>query len=193
MSIQVKPVITKAEREQFLRLPWQLYKDVKNWVPNPLILQRDVVSPKQNPFFEHGEAQLFLALCDGAPVGRISAQIDHRHIEHYNDGTGFFGFYESVDDAEVSQALLAAAEAWLLERGMERARGPLSFSMDEEAGLMVEGFDQPAMISMPYALAYYQPLIEAQGYEKAMDLYAYRWDVRPPPERVHETVAKTRA
>ena len=187
------PVRSKADTDRFLRLPWQLYKGVDNWVPNPLLLQRDVISEKKNPFFEHGEAQLFLAVRDGVPSGRISAQIDRRHVEHYHENTGFFGFYETVDDPEISNALLTAAEDWLRQKGMDRARGPLSFSQDEEAGLMVEGFEQPAMISMPQGLPYYPSLIESHGYEKAMDLLAYRWEIKEPPQRMMEAVEKTRA
>jgi hypothetical protein len=193
MTLSVSPVATKQDREAFLRLPWRLYKEHKAWVPNLLILQREVIDPKKNPFFEHAEVQLFLAKRDGAPVGRISAQIDRDHNEQHGERTGFFGFFEAADDPDVAQGLLTAAEAWLRERGMECARGPLSFSVNEEVGLQVDGFDQPAMIAMPQALPYYGPLIEAGGYAKAMDLLAYRWDVKPTPERMTEAVARTRA
>ncbi len=193
MSIQVAPVRSKAEREAFLRLPWSLYKDHAAWSPNLLMLQRDVIDEKKNPFFEHGEAELFLATRDGTPVGRISASIDHNHNQHHDESTGFFGFFESQDDNEVAAALLDAAQTWLRERNMNLARGPFSFSLNEEAGLQIEGFDEPAMISMPQALPYYAGLVEAQGYTKAMDLLAYRWDINTTPDRIAETVAKTRA
>jgi hypothetical protein len=193
MSVSVTPVSTKPQREAFLRLPWRLYGHHAAWVPNLLMLQREVIDPKKNPFFEHGEAQLFLATRDGFPVGRISASIDRDHNKQHGERTGFFGFFESVNDSEVAGALLAAAEAWLGERGMDRARGPLSFSMNEEAGLQIEGFDEPAMIAMPQALPYYAPLIEGQGYAKVMDLLAYRWNVQRAPERITEAIAKTRA
>jgi hypothetical protein len=193
MTLEVAPAETKRQREDWLRLPWRLYRDHGTWVPNLLMLQREVIDPKKNPFFQHGEVQLFLATRDGRPAGRISAQIDRDHNEQHAERTGFFGFFEAEDDAEVAAALFSAAEAWLRERGLERARGPLSPSMNEEAGLQVEGFDQPAMIAMPQALPYQGPLIEAQGYEKAMDLLAYRWDVRPTPERMMQAVEKTRA
>jgi len=181
MTLSVTPVTTKQDREAFLRLPWRLYKDHAAWVPNLLMLQREVIDPRKNPFFEHAEAQLFLATRDGVPAGRISAQIDRDHNEQHGERTGFFGFFESEDDPEVAAALLTTAEAWLRERGMDRARGPLSFSVNEEAGLQVEGFDQPAMIAMPQALPYYGSLIEAQGYAKAMDLLAYAGTPSPRP------------
>jgi hypothetical protein len=193
LILTVTPVATKADREAFLRLPWRLYAGNKAWVPNLLMLQREVIDPKKNPFFQHAEVQLFLARRDGAPAGRVSAQIDHDHNQQHGERTGFFGFFECDDDPEVAAALLSAAEAWLCERGMQQVRGPLSFSINEEAGLQVDGFDEPAMIAMPQALPYYGALIEAQGYDKAMDLLAYRWDIQPAPERMVEAVAKTRA
>ncbi len=193
MTVEVTPVTTKRQREAWLRLPWRLYRDHPAWVPNLLMLQRGVIDPKKNPFFQHGEAQLFLATHDGEPVGRISAAIDRDHNEQHGERTGFFGFFEATDDPETAAGLLSAAESWLRERGMERARGPLSFSINEEVGLQIDGFDEPAMISMPQALPYYGALIEAQGYAKAMDMLAYRWDLQPAPERAMAAVEKTRA
>lgn len=193
MSVEVVSVETKRQREAWLRLPWRLYRDHEPWVPNLLMLQREVIDPKKNPFFKHGEVQLFLASRDGEPTGRISAAIDHDHNEQHGEHTGFFGFFEAQDDPETAAALLTAAEAWLREKGMNRSRGPLSFSINEEVGLQVDGFDQPAMIAMPQALPYYRPLIEAQGYAKAMDLLAYRWDMQPTLERMMAAIEKTRA
>jgi hypothetical protein len=114
-------------------------------------------------------------------------------VEYYGENVGFFGFFESEGSAEVSHALFASADTWLKQRGMERARGPLSFSMDEECGLMVEGFQQPAMITMPQSLPYYPDLVEAEGFSKAMDLLAYRWVVKEPPSRTREVIERTRA
>ncbi len=193
MTVEFTPVTTKRQREAWLRLPWRLYKDRSSWVPNLLMLQREVIDPKKNPFFQHGEAQLFLATRDGEPVGRISAAIDRDHNEQHGERTGFFGFFEAEDDAETVTGLLAATESWLSERGMASARGPLSFSINEEVGLQIDGFDEPAMIAMPQALPYYGALIEAQGYAKAMDMLAYRWDLQPMPDRIMAAVEKTRA
>jgi hypothetical protein len=193
VTLTITPVETKKQREEWLRQPWRLYRDDPAWVPNLLMLQREVIDPKKNPFFEHGEVQLFLAHRDGAPVGRISAAIDRDHNEQHGEKTGFFGFFECEDDAEAAKLLLEAAETWTREHGMDRCRGPMSFSINEEVGLQVEGLDQPAMIAMPQALAYYGSLIESAGYEKAMDLFAYRWDVQPTPERMQQAVERTRA
>jgi hypothetical protein len=193
MSLTVVAVRSKDEREQFLRLPWKLYDGQPSWVPNLLMLQREVIDPKKNPFFEHGEAQLFLALRQGEPVGRISASIDHDHNRYHGEQTGFFGFFESVDDREVARALLHSAESWLRERGMTHSRGPFSFSLNEEAGLQVDGFEEQAMIAMPQSFPHYGALVEDAGYTKAMDLLAYRWDIGEPPERMREAIEKTRA
>jgi len=189
----VLPVRTRADRESFLRLPWRLYSEHKTWVPNLLILQRDVISPRKNPFFDKGEAELFLALRNGQPLGRISASIDRDHNRHHGESTGFFGFFESIDDPQVARALLHAAEDWLSQRRMKTVRGPLSFSLNEEAGLQVEGFEEPAMIAMPQSLPYYARLIEGEGYVKAIDLLAYRWQIKRPPERIMAAIAKTKA
>ena len=192
MSIAIVPVSTKRDRERFLRLPWRLYRDDPAWVPNLLLLQRDVIAEKHNPFFDHGEAAFFLAERDGELVGRISAQIDRRHNEQHGERTGFFGFYESVDDATIARALFDAAESWLRERRMQTSRGPFNLSIDEEAGILVEGFEHPPVIGMTHSLPYYGPLIEGAGYGKAMDLLAYSWDVQPAPERMMGAIEQTR-
>lgn len=187
------PVVDRRQREEFLRLPLRLYEHDPAWVQNLLMLQRDVLSEKKNPFFEHGEAQLFLARRAGRTVGRVSAQVDHHHNEFHAEKTGFFGFFESEDDPTIARALLQAAEAWLRQRGMDRVRGPLNFSVNEEIGMLVDGFEHPPMIAMPHSLPYYGALVEAAGYEKAMDLYAYRWQIQKPPARMMEAVHRTRA
>src|SRR5947209_4314465 len=141
MSVSVVPVESSEERERFLRLPWRLYRTDPAWVPNLLLLQRETLDPKKNPFFDHAEVQLFLALKNGMPAGRISAQFDHLYNEYHNEKTGFFGFFESDHDPEVARALFESAEGWLRQRGMDCARGPFNFSINEECGLLVEGFD----------------------------------------------------
>lgn len=193
MSVEVVPVRTKREREAFLRLPWRLYEGVQGWVPNLLFLQRQAIDERKNPFFDHGEAQLFLARRGADSLGRISAQIDRRHNDYHGERTGFFGFFECVDDPAVAAALLATAEGWLRQRGMTRSRGPFSFSIDEEAGLQVEGFQEPAMIAMPQSLPYYARLVETAGYAKVMDLLAYRWQIKEPPQRIRPAIERTQA
>jgi hypothetical protein len=192
-AITVSPVSSKQDREAFLRLPWKLQGGDRNWVPNLLMLQRELISEKKNPFFDHGEAQLFVARRGDEVVGRISANIDRRHVEYHHEQTGFFGFFETEDSIEVASSLFAAAEGWLRERGMTAARGPFGFSIDQEVGLLVEGFDYPPMIDMTHAPPYYAALVEHSGYAKVMDLFAYKWEIKDPPERMMEAIRKTQA
>jgi hypothetical protein len=143
---------------------------------------KDRLSPK-NPFFEHGEGTIFTAHRNGWCVGRCTAQIDRAHLDRYKDDVGFFGFLDTIDDPEVARELLDAAVHWLDERGMKRARGPLSLSMNEEIGCLVEGFDTPPMILMPHHRPYQAGLIEQAGFKKLKDVYAWRYVVGEVPER----------
>ena len=111
---------SKRDLEEFIRLPWRLYRESQYWVPPLLRLQRELLSPKQNPFFEHADVQLFLARRDGRVVGRISSQIDHEHNRYHNERTGFFGFFECEKDASIASTLLDKAANWLRDRGMDR-------------------------------------------------------------------------
>jgi len=173
--VKVVPVQTKQQWHDFHHLPFAIYRGDPNWVP-PLLLERKFhFQPKHNPFFQHAHAAFFLATRDGVPVGRITAQIDRLHLERYQDATGHFGFIEAVDDKDVFAALLRAAEDWLRGQGMKRAIGPVSFSLWDQPGLLVEGFDTPPYVMMNHHLPYYQNHITAQGYEKAEDLIAYRY------------------
>jgi len=174
-SVEIVPVQTKRQWHDFHHLPFAIYQGDPNWVP-PLLLERKFhFQPKHNPFFQHAHAAFFLAYRDGVPVGRITAQIDQLHLERYRDATGHFGFIEAVDDKDVFAALLRAAEDWLRGQGMKRAVGPVSFSLWDQPGLLVDGFDTPPYVMMNHHLPYYQTRITAQGYEKAEDLIAYRY------------------
>jgi hypothetical protein len=138
---------------------------------------RDRLSPKKNPFFDHGEGAIFCAYRNGFVVGRCTASIDRGHLDRYSDSTGFFGFLDTIDDEEVARALLASAEAWLRGKGMRRARGPLSLNINEESGCLVDGFDTPPYVMMPHHRPYQAGLIEKAGYTKVKDLYAWRYKV----------------
>jgi len=179
--VTVTPVGGRADLDAFIRLPWRIYRGNPNWVPPLLRLQGELFDPKRNAFYQHADVQLFLARRGGEVVGRLSAHIDHEHNRYHNERTGFFGFFECENDPDAASALLAAAESWLRERGMDRVRGPLSFSVNSEVGLLVDGFDSPPMILMPYSQPYYLELLEGCGYEKAKDLYAWRWASQPVP------------
>jgi hypothetical protein len=172
-AIDVSPVAGRSDLSAFIQLPKRLYRGQPGYVA-PLDMERgEALSPKTNPFFDHAEVQLFLARRGGKVVGRISAQIDRLHLEKYGDRTGHFGFLDAEDDPVVFAALTAAAENWLKAKGMSRAVGPLSFSTNEEIGVLVDGFDALPMLLMPFHLPYAAPLIEAQGYAKVKDVHAY--------------------
>ena len=188
--MQVVPVGTAAQRRAFHRLVPPLYRADPNFVP-PLLLERQMhFSAKHNPFYQHSDVALWLAYREGRAVGRISAQIDRLHLERYQDATGHFGFIEAVDDAEVFAALLHQAEDWLRGRGMTRAVGPVSFSMWDQPGLLVEGFDTPPSVLMGHALPYFQDHIAAAGYAALQDLLAYDYDYPPLPPLAERTIAR---
>ena len=173
--IEIVPVQTKAQWRDFHHLPFKIYKGDSQWVA-PLLLERQFhFQPKHNPYFQHARAAFFLATRGGEPVGRITAQIDQLHLERYNDATGHFGFIEAIDDAQVFSALLKAAEDWLRQNGMKRAIGPVSFSLWDQPGLLVEGFDTPPYVMMNHHRPYYAGHITSAGYQKAEDLIAYRY------------------
>jgi GNAT superfamily N-acetyltransferase len=176
-SVDVRPVRSRSDLMRFIRLPWRIYRNCPQWVP-PLIFERkQFLSPKKNPFFEHGEAQLFIAWRGRKPVGRISAQIDHDLNAHQGHDWGMFGFFECEDDHEAAAALLSTAEGWLRERGRGRMVGPFDFTMNDEAGVLIEGFERKPMVKQPWQHPYYQDLLEARGLQKAIDLYMWELQV----------------
>lgn len=170
----------------FVRFGRNLYRSDPHFRSLPDLLQLEQLQSWSNPWFEHGEACLFLARQGGEVVGRISAQVDQEHLKAYEDDTGFFGFFESIPSREVAQALLEAAENWCREKGMKRLRGPFSFSINEVSGLLVEGFDSPNYIMMPHGQPYYERLLKESGYEGVMDLYSWRYIREHPPEQIQQ-------
>lgn len=173
-SIDIVPVRTPAELARFIKLPSTLHANDPSFVP-PLTMERqDALSPKKNPFFAHAETQLWLARKDGRDVGRISAQID-RLVK--DPAVGHFGMICAADDAGVFAALFDTAEAWLRARGRMHVLGPFNLSINEETGLLVDGFDTPPMMLMPHDLPYVAARVEARGYAKAKDLIAYLYDI----------------
>lgn len=170
--------------DRFVDFAWEIYRDLPCWVPPLRGEQRKMLTPAGNPFFRHSAAQLFLAerATPHGPrvVGRIAAIHFSHHVETWHDGVGFFGFFESVDDAAVASALLDAAAAWLRARGLVRMRGPMSFTINDECGILLDGFERLPVVLMTYNPPYYPALLEAWGLAKCQDLLAYRYDV--PPE-----------
>jgi GNAT superfamily N-acetyltransferase len=170
----VTPVRSSSEMSEFIRLPWKLYKGDANWVPPLISAERKQLVPHlKNPFWMHAQAEYFLARVDGKPVGRIAAITNFLHNEVHQDRVGFFGFFECINDAEVANDLIGAAEAWLRGKGMTHARGPVNPSMNDPCGLLVDGFKWPPFVLMTYNPPYYRDLIEGAEYAKVMDLYAY--------------------
>ena len=171
--IEVRPLSGRRMLKQFVKVPWAIYRDDPAWVP-PLILERlTALSPKE-PVFEHLDWQGWIACRDGIPVGRISAQVDALHLEHNDPGQGFFGMIEGTDDAGVFERLANAAEGWLRERGMTSVLGPLNLNINQEPGLLFEGYDLPPAFLMGHARPYYHPHLEAAGYRACQELLAYR-------------------
>lgn len=174
-GISIIEVRSKAELDRFIKLPARLYAGDPHFVPPLLLERRDALSAKKNPYFEHAEAQFFLAVRDGRDVGRISAQVD-RLVKDAD--LGHFGLIAAEDDDAVFAALFAAAEAWLRAKGKTRVQGPFNLSINEETGLLIDGFDTPPMVFMAHDPRYTAARVEAQGYAKAKDLIAYLYDMR---------------
>ena len=174
-GITVHPVRDKAGKRRFLDLPFSLYAGDPNWVA-PLYVERfEHLDPAKNPYFLHAEAELFVAMRGGRPVGRISAQLCRLRSELYQDGVGQFGFLEAEDDEAVFRALFESASGWLRQRGASRIQGPFSFSINDETGLLVDGFDTPPNMMMGHAAPYYGARVEQQGFVKVKDVIAYRY------------------
>ena len=172
-SVSVRPVTSRSDRQRFLDFPYSHYAGDRTFVPPLRLDQAKVIDPKKNPFFEHGDMQLFVAERSGEIVGRVAAIVNGMHLQKYADGNGFFGFYETIEDPDVSAALLDAATAWLRQRGLTGARGPTNPSMNDVAGLLVDGFHRPPSILLPYNKPYYADYLEAYGFTRAMTMWAY--------------------
>jgi GNAT superfamily N-acetyltransferase len=171
----VRPVDGRRELNAFIKLPWSLYSGVANWVPPLISERRKHLSERHNPFFEHAQAQYFLAWRDGQPVGRISAHVDERLNEFQQNRWGLFGFFECTDDPQAAEELFAAAEAWLRARDRDRMVGPMDFSTNHECGLLVEGHELMPQVLENWHHPYYRDLFEQAGMRKAMDLY--KWQI----------------
>ena len=170
VSLEVRAVSSRRDRQEFIELPFRLHSTSPQWVP-PLRVERHMfLSRRMNAYFKHAGAQEFLATRDGRVVGRVSAQIDRAYDDQHGPGTGMFGFLEMEDDTEVAQALIDTAQGWLAERGRHHMIGPMDYTMNDEAGLLVEGYLREPMIKQPWHPGYYQRLVEGTGLTKAIDL-----------------------
>ncbi|HEY7950253.1 MAG TPA: hypothetical protein VID51_05400, partial [Solirubrobacterales bacterium] len=169
-NVSIRPVRTRRELKRFVKVPFRLHRDHPQWVP-PLIFDRmQFLDRGKNPFFEHAEAEYFLAERDGEAVGRITAQIDRCWDETQGGNDAMFGFFETADDPEVAAALLGAASEWALGKGRSRILGPMDFTTNDEVGILIEGYERRPMILENWHPPHYLELIEANGFGKAMDL-----------------------
>lgn len=192
-AIQILEVQNKSDREQFVKIPWTIFKNDPNWVP-PLMMERmDAVNKDKNPYFEHAEVKLWIAFQGDTPVGRISAQVDSLVPENHGIKTGHFGFFDCIDDQTVADALLDTAFNWLRSRDMVEVIGPFSLSINEETGMLVDGFDSPPSLMMGHALPYYQTLVENYGLTKIKDVWAYYLDItrKQLPRAIEKLVKRT--
>ena len=183
MSIEIRQHTPGKDLSDFLRVPYEILGEDPNWVPALDLMMRDMLTPAKNPFFQHADVALFTARRDGKLAGRISAEVDREHLKRYQDATGYFGFFDTIDDDRVGQALVAAAKNWLANKGIKRMRGPLSLSINEEVGTLVDGFDSPNVLFMGHHLPYQDRVASAAGLEKAKDLFAFRWEMGSLPKR----------
>lgn len=189
-GLSIRPASSKADKKAFVELAYRLNLSDPAWVPELKMEERGLITPGKNPWFEHGEAQFFLAWRDGRnePVGRISAQIDTLVLQHMGAGIGQWGFLEAEDE-ETAHALLATAEAWLRDKGMTRSMGPFSLGIWDKPGLLIKGFDHPPMVMMGHNKADYAAWVEHAGYHGIKDLHTYDLPTTPFPPLVQRIVA----
>ena len=171
--MRIDPVESRSDREAFLSFPYELYKEHPYWIPPLRMDQAKALNPSKNPFFEHGKIKQFLARKNGKVIGRIAGIISGMHLHKYQDDTGYFGFFETIEDPEVATALLDTAENWLKEQGLTAVRGPVNPTINDTSGLLVDGFERPPSILMPYNPPSYVRYLEDNGYQRAMTMWAY--------------------
>lgn len=176
-NIEIKTLEpTKSNIKKFIKFAWKIYKGDPNWVPPLMMDKMKILNQKKNPFFKTAELEMFMAYKDGEPVGRIAAIKNDAHNKVHNENIGFFGFFESVNDQEVANALLDKAKDWLQSKGLNAMRGPANPSSNDEYAMLLEGFDDPPRLMMTYNPKYYLDLMDNYGMKKVKDLYAYKID-----------------
>jgi GNAT superfamily N-acetyltransferase len=192
-QIEVSPVNTRKERDAFIRFPWRIYRNDPAWAP-PLILERKAfLDRKRHPFYQHGDAALFLAWQNREIVGRIMASDDPNYNSLHQTSVGCFGLFECIDNREVASALFEAASNWLRARGLNEIMGPIDYSTNYVCGLLIDGFEHPPTILTSHNPPYYPPLIESCGFTKAKDWYAWWFSEFPEAAERLRKVAVARA
>ncbi len=172
-QLEIKPVQSRREKKAFLEFPWKHYRNDPNWIPPLRTNQKELVGFKPHPFYDTADSQAFLAIRNDETVGRVLAIVNHAHNERYQERRGFFGFFESIDDQQVTNGLFDAVRRWLADRNIEQLRGPTNPSLNYECGLLIDGFDTPPTFMMTYNPPYYGRLLESYGFQKTQDMYAY--------------------
>lgn len=172
-SISVRPVRTRKDINQFIGFLWKIYEGNPHWVPPLWMDRRKLMDRRKNPFYAHADAEFYIAERNGEMVGRIAAIVNHNHNKEHGDRVGFFGFFESIDDQEVANRLFGTAREFLRARGMNAMRGPANPSVNDEYGLLIEGFEHSPVVLMSYNPPYYATLIESYGLSKVKDLFSY--------------------
>jgi GNAT superfamily N-acetyltransferase len=173
-EVVINKVSNEADKIKFIKFPWKIYKGNSNWVP-PLIFDvKNNLDTKKNPFYTHSKIELFLAYVDGELCGRIGAITNDNHNKFHEDKVGFFGFFECINNKDVSRALFEAASEFLKSEGKDIMRGPVNPSTNDEVGILVDGFNMPPVILTTYNPEYYNALLEDYGFKKAMNLFAYQ-------------------
>lgn len=196
MTIQLEQVQSSQQLREFAAVPWRVYENDPNWVPWLYFERLDFFNKKKNPYFEHAEADYFIARRHGEPVGVIAALLNHRHNEFQQENVAHFGIFEVLDDREAALALLQQACDWARERGVERILGPMNFSTNDECGTLIDGFDSPPVVLMTYNPPYYVDFLEEAGFVKAMDLLAWLRNleqlVEHMPEKMHRVIGRVK-
>ncbi|MDR1492684.1 MAG: hypothetical protein LBT05_08175 [Planctomycetaceae bacterium] len=181
-KLQIIQVESSRDKKRFLEFPWILYKNNPYWIPPIQSEQKSLVNYAFCPFYKKNECQTFIAVKNNEVVGRIAAIVNRSHIERYNENIGFFGFFESIDNPEVSHLLFDAAFGWLQQKGMKIVRGPVNPSLNHTLGLLIDGFDSTPYFMMTYNPPYYERLVEEYGFRKSQDLYSYWGNINMLPK-----------
>ncbi len=193
MATDVKTVETKKELGEFIDLPWTIYKNYPHWVPPLKKEVEKLVTPGKHPFWNHAQRELYIARTNGRTAGRIAVIRDEHHDRVHGEKAGFFGFFESIENYTIAEALFNAARSWCKEKGCTFVRGPASPSSNDEYGFLLEGFDKDPSIMMPYNPEYYLRFSERYGFKKAKDLYAFRKLVNAGiPERIEKIMQRAK-
>ena len=182
--IEIKKVLSKKDLKNFIDFPHELYREVTQYVPELYLAQKDLLSKKTNPFFQHSDAELFLAEKDGEIAGRIAAIQNNNHIEYTKSKDGHFGFFDVIDDYEVAESLLNTAQNWIAEKGLKKMLGPANFSTNDTCGTLIEGFDSPPTVMMTYNKPYYDDFLQKFGLIKDMDLLSYKILTNDLPDKL---------